>query len=141
MLLQKQLKLEEEAYDYSYDKFIKELSNRVQQGASDELAEGKLLIVSAVETVAIKLKEYFTATLYGQRARARAVLEDYFDRPKDLALLLLTVIINNVSSEGNIRVASLSNRINRALSDDYNMLKLREQHPKLYSLKREAKLT
>lgn len=137
---EKQLKIEQDAHTYSYNKFLNQLSERIRMGAGHELPEGRLLITATIDTIAEKLIQYFEAPLRGDKRRDREFLVDYFDRPKDLALLLLNTIISEVSKDGKIQIITLASKINTALHKNYIMMKLKQQHPKLYSyIEREYK--
>lgn len=138
--LEKQLKIEQDAHDFSYQKFLNEISSRIGMGAGNELPEGTMLIKTTIDTIANKLSEYFNAPLRGNRKAEREYLIDYFDRPHDLALLILNVTISQVSKNGSVKPLSLATSISKALHKNYVMMKLSEQHPKLYSyLEREYK--
>lgn len=137
---ERQLQIEQDAYDFSYDKFINELSKRIQMGAGNELPEATVLIKATIDSISDKLQEYFDAPLRGERKKDRLYLEDYFDRPNDLALLLLNETIASVSSLGEITVTSLISKITNSLYKDYVMRALNKEHPKLYSyIEREYK--
>jgi len=138
--LERQIKIEQDAHEYSYQKFLNELSNRISMGAGHELPEGTMLIKATVDVIADKLIEYFKAPLRGQRRADRDYLVDYFDRPHDLALLVLNSVISQVSKDGSVKPMSLATNIAKALHKNYIMMKLKDQHPKLYSfIEREFK--
>jgi len=138
--LEKQLKIEQDAHEYSYQKFLNELSNRISMGAGNELPEGTILIKTTIDVIANKLIEYFKAPLRGRHRVAREHLIDYYDRPHDLALLLLNVTISQISKNGSVKPMSLATSISQALHKNYIMMKLKDQHPKLYSyIEREYK--
>ena len=138
--LERQLKIEQDAHEYSYNKFIQELSKRIQHGASCELPEGKMLLKATIDTVASKLIEYFKVDVRGKKKKIQMYLEDYFDRPKDLAYLLVNTTINCVHERGTIKVTSLCTQIAKALNQNFLLLKFKQQQPKLYSyIEREFK--
>ena len=139
-IMERQLKIEKDANTYSYDRFMSETSKRLQMGAASELPEGTLLIKTTIEKVANKLEEYFKAPLKGKHKLTRMYLEDYFDRPKDLALLVISSIINVVVTVDVAPVVRCSTALTRALHDDYYMSRLKNNEPKLYSyIEREFK--
>lgn len=138
--LERQAKIEHDAHEYSYQKFLNELSNRIAMGAGHELPEGTVLIKASIDSIANKLTEYFEAPLRGQRRGDRDYLIDYYDRPHDLALLVLNTIIGMVSKNGSLKPMRLASAIAKSLNKNYILMKLKEQHPKLYSyIEREFK--
>ncbi len=138
--LERQIKIEQDAHEYSYQKFLNELSNRIGMGAGHELPEGTLLIKTTIDTIADKLIEYFNAPLRGGRRADRDYLVDYFDRPHDLALLVLNCTIGMISKDASVKPMRLAGSITNALHKNYILMKLKDQHPKLYSfIEREFK--
>lgn len=138
--MEQQLKIEKEAFDYSYNKFMDEVTKRIQSGNTSELMEGKVLLKTTIDIVATKLQEYFKAPLRGNNKKARMVLEDYYDRPHDLALLVLTTIINTIGTLQSPTVVQVTRALSVSLHDDYYITKLKKNEPKLYShIEREYK--
>lgn len=136
----RQVQLEKEAYEFSYNKAINEITKQIQCGLVNEMPEGKLLIIATVDKVASKLDEYFKADLKGNLKRDREILIDYFDRSKDLAFLLLSTIINTLSLRDNVSIIEVADKLVKAIKSNYICLKLKEEHPKLYShIEREYK--
>ena len=140
-LLEKQLQYEKENFDYCYDRMMIEINKRLANKNGDELLEGKLLLISVLDIVTDKIVEFFKAPLRGQRKKTRLFLEDFYDRPKDLAYLVLTSIIQEVNSTGYVILPAVIRNIVRNLRQNYFMESLKKSDPKIYShIEREYKV-
>ena len=116
--LERQLLLEKEASSYSYERLMKEVSSRVRAGQADELAEGKMILLHSIDAVAEKLSEFFDVRLPTQRGKVREVLAtEFYDEPKELALIILVTIVRSISEEEKIKATALAYRIVRAIHE------------------------
>ena len=114
----RQLELELKANDYSYNRLMKEINNRIQSGNADELAEGKLILVHSIKAVAEKLKEYFAKDLRGKPKVVRDLIAiEFSETPKDLAFILLATIVRSISKDIQVPVTSVIKQLNRAIYD------------------------
>ena len=117
-IIDRQLVLEKDANDYSYNRLMKEIHNRVQSGNADELAEGKLILVHSIEAVADKLTEYFEKRITGKMKVARDLVAiEFSETPKDLAFIMLATIVRSISKDVQVPTISLVKQLNRAIYD------------------------
>jgi len=139
-LLSKQIKIEKDNFDYCYDRMLVEINKRLVNKHGDELLEGKLLLISVLDTVSKGFEAFFKAPLRGQRKKTRAFLEDFYRRPKDLAYLVITSIIQEVGREPYTPLPTIILNIVRNLRQNYLMESLKRDSPKIYShIEREYK--
>ncbi len=116
--LERQLKLEQSASDYSYIRLMKEVNSRTKAGQADELAEGKLLLVHGIEAVSDKIEEYFAKDIRGKMKAARDIVGlEFSDTPKDLAFILLATIVRSISKDNHVPTISLIKQLIKALYD------------------------
>lgn len=117
-LIQRQLAIEKQANDFSYERLMKEIRARVSSGQGDELAEGKLILVHSIELVAKKIEEYFELDIRGKMKGARDLIAlEYYDTPRDLAYIILVTIVRSISRNVHVPSTSLIKQINRSIYD------------------------
>lgn len=117
-VVDRQLEIERIANDYSYSRLMKEVNNRVQAGKADELAEGKLILVHSIEAVSDKIAEYFDKDIRGKMKAARDLISlEFYDKPKDLAFIILATIVRSISQNTYVPTISLIKQLNRSIYD------------------------
>ena len=131
MSLERQIEIETKALNFSFDKFINDISKRIQGNAAHELPEGAILLKTCIDLVSKKLDEFFSAPLRGNNKKARLYIEDYQFRTKDLAYLITSVVISSLSSKTNVSVITLSRDIAQAIYNDYAVRDLKGNSPNL----------
>lgn len=131
MSLERQIEIETKALNFSFDKFINDISKRIQGNAAHELPEGAILLKTCIDLVSKKLDEFFAAPLRGNNKKARLYIEDYQFRTKDLAYLITSVVISSLSSKTNVSVITLSRDIAQAIYNDYAVRDLKGNSPNL----------
>lgn len=124
-IIQRQLDIEKQASDFSYERLMKEINGRIRSGQGDELAEGKLILVHSIKLVAKKIEEYFELDIRGKMKGARDLVAlEFYDTPKDLAYILLVTIVRSISQNVHVPTTSLIKLINRAIFDSITVRKL-----------------
>ena len=131
MSLERQIEIETKALNFSFDKFINDISKRIQGNAAHELPEGAILLKTCIDSVSKKLDEFFSVPLRGNTKKARLYIEDYQFRTKDLAYLITSVVISSISSKTNVSVITLSRDIAQAIYNDYAVRDLKGNSPNL----------
>ena len=129
--LERQLDIEMKALNFSFDKFINDISKRIQGNSAHELPEGTILLKTCITLVASKLDEFFKAPLRGNSKRAKMYIEDYQYRTNDLAYLITSVVISSLSSKTTVSVITLSRDIAQAIYNDYAVRDLKGNKPNL----------
>lgn len=128
-LLERQLKLERDAADYSYNRLMKEINARISSGQADELAEGKFLLVHSIDAVAEKIKEYFAKDIRGKMKLARDLVQSEFqDDPKDLAYIILVTIVRSISKDATVTTMILIRQLIKAISDSILVRRLEKNN-------------
>lgn len=130
-MMEKQLKLEKEAYDYSYDRMIREIAKRIDAGQADELSEGKLILKLSLDAVTTKLEEYFTMSLKGKKHKYREYYADYYGKPQELAFILLMCIVQTISKDPFVKISVLAKHINTTLYHNELLSKLKRDYSRL----------
>lgn len=130
-LLDVQKKIEKDAYDYSYQRFMNEIQKRIRQDSAHELPEGMMLIKATLDLVSNKIQDYFDAPLKGTQNKDRLLLSDWFDNPNGLALITINAIISSCSKEPYVPVTRIARNIAKFISQHHLMLSLTKQLPKL----------
>ena len=74
-LLQRQLEIENKAASFSFNKFMNDISKRIQGSSAHELPEGTVLLRTCIKQVSEKLDEYFKAPIRGNAKKARGYIE------------------------------------------------------------------
>lgn len=139
-LVNVQKKIEKDAYDYSYQRFMNEIQKRIKQDSAHELPEGMMLIKATIDLVSNKIDDYFKAPLKGLKNRERMLLSDWFENTDGLALIAINAIISSCSKEPYVPVTRIARNIAKYISQHHIMLSLTKQLPKLTSyLEREYK--
>ena len=69
---ERQLKIERDALEISYERLNKQIEDRIRSGDADELLEGRLILHHAIDIVSDKIKEFFSVRLGGQASKARS---------------------------------------------------------------------
>lgn len=134
--LERQLQIEQQAYDYSYNRMINQIAKRVDCGQADELSEGKLILKLTIDKVADKIDEFFKSKIAGQNKLAlevRDMLSFYFDRPKDLAYLVIIAIIQDISKHNQLTVHYMVKGIIDRVIGNTNLSLFRNEATKLDS--------
>lgn len=131
MAIDKQLQIEKEAYDYSYDRMIREIAKRIESNQAHELNEGKLILKLALDKVTDKLKEYFSLSLVGQRASYRECFAEYYTKPEELAYILLMCIVQSISKEPYVKVVALAKQINNTLYQNELLRRFKKESSRL----------
>lgn len=112
---ERQLKLERDALELSYERLNKQIEERIRSGDADELLEGRLILHHAIDAVANKVTEFFEAKLYGNAGTAKRYLADFEQSPKELAYVVLVSMIRMISKTDLIPATAMISQINRAL--------------------------
>jgi|TARA_B110000483_G_scaffold243670_1_gene335224 DNA-directed RNA polymerase len=117
-MLDRQLKLELDANDYSYTRLMNEVRSRVNSGQADELAEGKLILVHSIDILADKIVDYFEKDIRGKMKAARDIVAiEFYETPKDLAYIIIATIVRSISRDVHVPTISLVKQINKSLYD------------------------
>lgn len=117
-IVDRQIEIEKLANDFSYDRLMKEVNSRIQAGQADELAEGKLILVHSIDLVAKKIAEYFELDIRGKSKVVRDLVAlEFYNKPKDLAFIILVTIVRSISKEPHIPAITLIKMLNRAIHD------------------------
>lgn len=120
----RQLELEQQAADLSYDKLMNNIRSRIKADQADELAEGRIILLHSIDLVTNKLKEFFASKTAGYMGAVRATLHDFMDCPKDLAYIILATMVRSVSRDEIVPAVTMVNRINKAVYDSLAIRKL-----------------
>lgn len=121
-LQERQLKIEQDAHDYSYNRMINQISERINSNSAHELQEGKLILILAIDKVAEKIeKELFTTSFRGSKKEAVDFIASYEKKTKDLAYLILSTIVQTISKDMYITTTSLSNKIIGKIQQDLSL--------------------
>lgn len=114
----KQVEIEQLANDFSYDRLMKEVNTRIQAGQADELSEGKIILVHAIDLISKKLEEYFNKDIRGKMKGVRDLVAlEFSEKPKDLAYIILVTIVRSISQAGQLPIISLISLLNREIHD------------------------
>ena len=117
-ILDRQLKLEMDANDYSYERLMKEIKSRIKAGQADELAEGRLILIHSINLLAEKIMEYFDKDIRGKMKIARDIVAiEFYKSPKDLAFIIIATIVRSISRDVHVPTISLVKQINRSIYD------------------------
>jgi DNA-directed RNA polymerase len=124
-ILHRQIKMEEEAVDYSYERLKQQINKRIQSNQADELAEGRIILVHAIDTVAGKLKQYFAADVRGKASTIRDSIKcDFEGKEKDLAYIVISTIVRTVSKGGTIVLSTMLSHIRNSVRDSILVMRL-----------------
>ena len=117
-IVDRQIEIEKLASDFSYDRLMKEINSRIQAGQADELSEGKLILVHSIDIVAKKIAEYFELDIRGKMKGVRDLVAlEFYEKPKDLAFILLATIVRSISQQAHIPAIQMIKLINMAIHD------------------------
>lgn len=123
--LDRQLKLEVDANDYSYARLMKEINSRINSGQADELSEGKLILIHSIDILSDKIVEYFEKDIRGKMKAARDIVAlEFYNTPKDLAYIIIATIVRSISRDVHVPTISLVKQINKSLYDSILVRKL-----------------
>lgn len=131
--LERQLALEAKSSEFSFHKFMNDITKRIQGNATHELPEGTILVKTCIDHVANKITEYFKAPIRGNNKKARSYIEEYAYRPHDLAYLIISVLIDSLSRCGTLSAVAISKDISLAIYQDYAIRNLKGSCPNLDS--------
>lgn len=112
---ERQLKIEKDALELSYERLNQQIEARIKSGDADELLEGRLILHHAIDVVADKITEFFTVDLRGKAAASRSYLADFEAAPKELAYIVLVSMIRMISKTELIPATAMITQINRAI--------------------------
>lgn len=122
--MERQLKLEKQASELSYDRLMININSRLRADQADELAEGRIILLHSIDLVTAKLKELLEFNSGGFKGAIRACLSDFHDKPKDLAYIILATIVRSVSREDLVPAVTMVSRVNRAVFDSIAVRRL-----------------
>lgn len=129
---ERQLAIEKQAYDYSYDRMIREVSRFIDNNEAHELHEGKIILVAATDAVAHKITEMFDNTdIRGIGLQAKEFLGNYYGKPKDLAYIVISSIVQTISKDNYVVTTVL---IRKIVSNIINDLALKELNQEFSTL-------
>ena len=133
-LMERQLKVELAANDYSRARLDEIIRKRTSTGHADELLEGRMILLHSIDALSEKITEYFEAPLKGLSGSHRNVLaEEFHEDPKALAYVVLVTVVRYISQEDMVSVAQISRALGRNIHDSIMVRRLDKQFPKLYS--------
>lgn len=112
---ERQLRLEKDALELSYDRLMKQINERIKSGDADELLEGRLILHHAISAVAAKIKEFFDLPLRGLAGQAKQFLADFEDSPRDLAYIIVVTMVRMISKADIVPATAMITQINRSL--------------------------
>ena len=115
---ERQLKMEQDALDLSYEKLERQIQKRIKSGAADELLEGRLILKHSIHAVAEKIKEYFDTRQGNKAASVQNFLRSEFEGHElDLAYIGVVSIVRTISEHDLVGAKALVTKINRAIHD------------------------
>jgi DNA-directed RNA polymerase len=130
----RQLELELAANDYSHERLLRVIKKRVESGNSDELLEGRMILLHSIDRLAEKLTEYFNAPLRGKPASVRTLLaEEFSNAPKDLAYVILVTMVRYISKENMVPVSHMARTLNKNIHDSILVRRLENKDKKVAS--------
>jgi len=112
---ERQLKIERDALEISYERLNKQIEDRIRSGDADELLEGRLILHHAIDIVSDKIKEFFSVRLGGQASKARELLGDFENSPKELAYIVIVSMVRMISKTDLIPAATMISQLNRSV--------------------------
>jgi DNA-directed RNA polymerase len=123
----RQLELEKQAVELSYDKLMRNISSRIKADQADELTEGRIILLHSIDLVTAKIKEFFGYNGGGLRGSIKKYLADFEDHPKDLAYILLATLVRSVSRDELVPATTMVTRINKAVYDSMAIRRLEDK--------------
>lgn len=120
----RQLELEKQAVELSYDKLMRNIRSRIKADQADELAEGRIILLHAIKLVTAKIKEFFEYKGGGGRGAIKKYLADFEDSPRDLAYIILVTMVRSISRDELVPSATMVTRINKAIYDSLAIRRL-----------------
>jgi DNA-directed RNA polymerase len=112
---ERQLQIEKDALELSYDRLMKQIEERIKSGDADELLEGRWILHHAINAVADKIKEFFSLPLRGKSGQAKQYLADFEDSPKDLAYIIVVTMVRLISKTDLVPATAMITQLNRSL--------------------------
>ena len=73
----RQLELEKQAVELSYDKLMKNIRSRIKADQADELAEGRIILLHSIDLVTAKIKEFFGTRSRGFHGAVKKYISDF----------------------------------------------------------------
>ena len=129
-LIEQQLKIEKEAHQYSYDRLTREIAKRIDKGQANELKEGQIILLHAIDLVAKKIEDVFAQKYQGSIGKAIEYLRAEFkDKPKDLAYIAIVTIVRSISKETYIPTTSLIKQLMQQIKHSILLYDLEKQEP------------
>lgn len=124
--LQRQLQMEQDALDLSYERLERQIQSRIKNGSADELLEGRLILKHSIHLVADKIKDVFeTATTRGKGGTHLNFLKaEFTGHELDLAYIGVVSIIRTISEHDLVGAKALIGKINRAIYDSITIREL-----------------
>ncbi len=124
----RQLEVELAANDYSHERLLKLIQKRVASGNSDELLEGRMILLHSIDRLSEKLTEYFETDLRGKPASVRNLLAEEFSKtPKDLAYVILVTMVRYISQENMVPVSHMVRTLNKNIHDSILVRRLEKK--------------
>lgn len=112
---ERQLQIEKDALELSYERLNQQIDARINSGDADELLEGRIILHHAIDKVAEKVQEFFDAPITGIRGKAKQYLADFEDSPRDLAYIILVSMVRMISKTELVPITNMVSQLNRAL--------------------------
>lgn len=112
---ERQLQIEKDALELSYERLNKQIADRIKSGDADELLEGRLILHHAIDKVADKIKEFFETKMTAKLGKTKQYLADFEDSPKDLAYVVIVSMVRMISKTDLVPATAMISQINRAL--------------------------
>lgn len=132
--LQKQMQMEQEAYDKALNKYNNEILAKIERGTIGDSREAIILIKATVDTLSNYLKEYYKTPLRGNQRKVQLILKNNFDRPDDLAYIAIKIAVSVVlERREDEKVAITSRKITKLLKEVIRATALQQQYPSMFN--------
>ncbi|MBD3842166.1 MAG: hypothetical protein IE909_09820, partial [Campylobacterales bacterium] len=130
------LQREREAYqkEVTKTKIMTNMTKAIEQGRFTDTHQGQTLMGLLYTPLKEKIEEYFEAYLTSHRLKIRQYIQLICDDPKELAYVLVKVLVDIIILKGNnVTITKLSIDLMRALKKLYYFDQLEKTNPKLHS--------
>lgn len=128
-----QIRLEEEAWNTSLDKYDTKLSKAIESGSIQDSKEVILIIKATIESLSNYIKEYLKLPLRGNHKKCQMYLKDTFGSADNIAYVLIKTLLGILLKQDEHKVLQTSNMVVKVFKTYYDVEMMRQERPKLYA--------
>lgn len=131
--LVEQIRLEDEAWNSSIDKYDKQLAKMIENGSIGDSKEVILIMKATIDTLSTYISKYYKSDKRGNHKKVQLFLQQTLGSADNVAYMLIKTVFSLLLQNNNCKALLLSKGLVKALSSVNAISIFKQEHPKLFS--------